>query len=115
IEGIYKTGLEEYDRQYALVDIGLIQRLNGWGSTQVGGFEVFINNVNDLDEMGNLINENYVGEKLQARTMREINPNLFDWLDLQNMNELVIIILMILVAVINMTTVLLILILERTK
>ncbi len=115
IEGIYKTGLEEYDRQYALVDISLIQRLNGWDSTQVGGFEVFINNVNDLEEMGTLINENYVGEKLQARTMREINPNLFDWLDLQNMNELVIIILMLLVAVINMTTVLLILILERTN
>lgn len=114
IAGIYKTGLDEYDRTYALVDIGLIRNLNKWDSTEVGGFEVFINNVNDLDEMGELINENYVGEKMQARTMREINPNLFDWLDLQNMNELVIIILMILVAVINMTTVLLILILERT-
>ena len=115
ITGIYKTGLEEYDRQYALVDIGLIQRLNDWKASEVGGFEVFINDVNDLDEMGNLINENYVGQKLQARTLRQINPNLFDWLDLQNMNERVIIILMILVAVINMTTVLLILILERTN
>jgi len=115
ITGIYKTGLDEYDRMYALVDIGLIQRLNDWQPGEVGGFEVFINNVDDLNAMGNLINENYVGEKLQARTLREINPNLFDWLDLQNMNERVIIILMILVAVINMTTVLLILILERTN
>jgi len=55
------------------------------------------------------------GQRLQAKTMRQINPNLFDWLDLQNMNERVIIILMILVAIINMTTVLLILILERTN
>jgi len=115
ISGIYKTGLEEYDRMYALVDIGLIQRLNDWQLDEAGGFEVFINNVNDLDKIGNLINENYVGQKLQARTLKEINPNLFDWLDLQNMNERVIIILMILVAVINMTTVLLILILERTN
>ncbi|HYV92105.1 MAG TPA: FtsX-like permease family protein [Chitinophagales bacterium] len=115
ITGIYKTGLEEYDRMYALVDIGLIQRLNNWLPKEVGGFEVFINNVNDLDKMGNLINEEYVGQKLQARTLKQINPNLFDWLDLQNMNERVIIILMILVAVINMTTVLLIIILERTN
>jgi lipoprotein-releasing system permease protein len=115
ISGIYKTGLDEYDRLYALVDIGLIQRLNNWDNDEVGGFEVFINNVNDLDRIGNVINEDYVGEKMQAKTMRQINPNLFDWLDLQNMNERVIIILMILVAVINMTTVLLILILERTN
>jgi len=115
ISGIYKTGLDEYDRLYALVDIGMIQRLNGWEPTEVGGFEVFINNVNDLDKMGAMINQDFVGQKLQAKTMREINPNLFDWLDLQNMNERVIIILMILVAVINMTTVLLIIILERTN
>ncbi|MEO5674904.1 MAG: FtsX-like permease family protein [Chitinophagales bacterium] len=115
IAGIYKTGLDEYDRMYALVDIGLIRRLNGWKMNEVGGFEVYISNVNDLDKMGYLINQNFVGQKLEARTMRDINPNLFDWLNLQNMNEQVIIILMILVAVINMTTVLLILILERTN
>jgi len=115
IVGIYKTGLDEYDREYALVDIGLIQRLNNWSSDEIGGFEVFINDVRDLDRLGNTINEDYVGQRLQAKTMRQINPNLFDWLDLQNMNERVIIILMILVAIINMTTVLLILILERTN
>ncbi len=115
IAGIYKTGLDEYDRMYALVDIGLIRRLNGWKMNEVGGFEVYISNVNDLDKMGYLINQNFVGQKLEARTMRDINPNLFDWLNLQNVNEQVIIILMILVAVINMTTVLLILILERTN
>jgi lipoprotein-releasing system permease protein len=65
--------------------------------------------------MGALINEEYIGQDLEAKTMREINPNLFDWLDLQTMNEQVIIIMMILIAVINMTTVLLILILERTN
>ena len=114
ITGIYKTGLEEYDRLYALVDLEMIQRLNGWNSDEAGGFEVFIDDVNELDRMGELVNEE-VGVKLQAKTMKEINPNLFDWLDLQNINENVIIFLMILVAVINMTTVLLILILERTN
>jgi lipoprotein-releasing system permease protein len=115
ISGIYKTGLDEYDRLYALVDIGLIQKINGWPEDQVGGFEVYINNVKELDRLGAVINGEYVGQDLQAKTLREINPNLFDWLDLQTMNERVIIILMILIAVINMTTVLLILILERTN
>jgi len=115
ISGIYKTGLDEYDRLYALVDIGLIQKINNWSGDDIGGFEVFINDVRNLDDMGSLINDEYVGQYLEAKTMREINPNLFDWLDLQTMNERVIIILMILVAIINMTTVLLILILERTN
>ncbi|MEO6168792.1 MAG: FtsX-like permease family protein [Chitinophagales bacterium] len=115
IAGIYKTGLEEYDRLYAIVDIALIQRINNWNSNEVGGFEVFINQVNELDNMGALINSEYIGQDLEAKTMKQVNPNLFDWLDLQTMNEKVIIILMILVAIINMTTVLLILILERTN
>ncbi len=115
ITGIYKTGLDEYDRLYALVDIAMLQRLNSWNEDEVGGFEVYINDVRQLDKMGVQINENYLPEKLQAKTMKEINPNLFDWLDLQNTNEVVIIVLMILVAIINMTTVLLILILERTN
>lgn len=115
ITGIYKTGLEEYDRLYALVDVAMLQRLNNWNEDEVGGFEVYIDDVRQLDKMGEQINENYLPEKLQAKTMKEINPNLFDWLDLQNTNEVVIIVLMILVAIINMTTVLLILILERTN
>ena len=115
IAGIYKTGLDEYDRLYALVDIGLIQRINNWSSEEVGGFEVFIKDVNALDYMGSVINEQFIGQDLEAKTMKEINPNLFDWLNLQTMNEKVIITLMLLVAIINMTTVLLILILERTN
>ncbi len=115
IAGIYKTGLEEYDKLYAIVDLALIQRINNWDSDQVGGFEVFLNDVGQLDEMGEVINTEYAGQYLEAKTMKQVNPNLFDWLELQSMNEKVIIILMMLVAIINMTTVLLILILERTN
>ncbi|MBX7107367.1 MAG: ABC transporter permease [Chitinophagales bacterium] len=115
VAGIYKTGLDEYDRLYAIVDIALLQKINNWTSSEVGGFEIFINNVSELDRMGALINSEYIGQELEAKTMKQVNPNLFDWLDLQTMNEIVIILLMILVAIINMTTVLLILILERTN
>jgi lipoprotein-releasing system permease protein len=115
IAGIYKTGLEEYDKLYAIVDLALIQRINNWDSSQVGGFEIFLNDVRQLDEMGEVINTEYAGQYLEAKTMKQVNPNLFDWLSLQSMNEKVIILLMLLVAIINMTTVLLILILERTN
>jgi lipoprotein-releasing system permease protein len=115
ITGIYKTGLLEYDKVYALVDIAQIQRLNGWTHDEVGGFEVFINDVTHIDELGKTINEDYVGRNLTALTIKEVYPNIFDWLNLQNTNERVILILMTLVAAINMITALLILILERTN
>ncbi len=115
IAGIYKTGLEEFDKMYALCDIADIQQLNNWSADSVSGFEIFINDVSDISAMGKKINENYIGQNLVAQTLKEINPNIFDWLDLQNINEYVILILMTIVAIINMSTALLILILERTN
>jgi len=115
IAGIYKTGLLEYDKIFALVDIAQIQRLNGWTPDQVGGFEVFINDPAKIDALGKTINEDYVGRELRALTIKEVYPNIFDWLNLQSTNERVILILMTAVAAINMITALLILILERTN
>ncbi len=113
--GIYNTGLAEFDRMYAMVDLRVIQKLNNWNEDQIGGYEIFVNDIAQMDALTQLLNEHYVGVQLEARSIRDMNPNLFDWLDLQNVNERVIIILMLLVAVINMITVLLILILERTQ
>ena len=101
IEGIYKTGLEEFDKLYALTDIADIQQLNNWSADSVSGFEIFIDDVKDITIMGKKINENYIGQNLVAQTMKEINPNIFDWLELQNINEYVILILMTIVAIIN--------------
>lgn len=115
IEGIYKTGLEEFDKLYALTDIADIQQLNNWSADSVSGFEVFLDDVKNISAMGKKINETYVGQNLVAQTLKEINPNIFDWLDLQDINEYVILILMTIVAIINMATALLILILERTN
>ena len=115
VTGIFNTGLEEYDRNYALVDIRHIQKLNNWDQGQVGGFEVFIKDVDQLDELGDHIYYNVIGSELYAQTVREFDPNIFDWLDLQDVNVVIILLIMIIVAVINMTTTLLILILERTN
>jgi lipoprotein-releasing system permease protein len=112
--GIYRTGLEEYDRKFALVDIRQIQRLLGWSENEVGGFEVFIEDIDDL-----LPIEDYVyGElpnDLNSETIRSKFPEIFEWLELQNINETVIMALMLSVAIINMMTALLILILERAN
>lgn len=115
VEGIYNTGLEEYDKMYAIVDIRHIQQLNDWDSTQVSGFEVFLEQPSQLDKIADYIMYEVLEYDQMAQTIKEVYPNIFDWLELQNMNELIIILLMLVVAAINMITCLLILILDRTR
>lgn len=115
VAGIYRTGLEEYDRRFALVDIRQIQQLKGWSPDQVSGFEVFVDDVQDVEVLADYIYSELLPQGLYAETIREKLPEIFDWLDLQDINELVILSLMQLVAIINMITALLILILERTN
>jgi lipoprotein-releasing system permease protein len=115
ISGIYKTGIEEYDKRYALVDISFVQNLLGWSSNQVAGFEVFIDNMQDLKPISSYIYSELITNDLTSQTVREEQPAIFDWLDLQDTNEYVILMLMLLVSIINMVTALLILILERTN
>lgn len=115
VKGIFKTGLEEYDSRFALVDIRKIQQLMGWKENEVGGFEVFVENIDDLNPIANHIYYNVLPEDLYAETIEEKFREIFQWLALQDINEVVIMTLMVLVAIINMITALLILILERTN
>ncbi len=115
ISGIYKTGLEEYDQKFALIDIRQIQRLFKWEENEVGGFEVFIDNIDDLQPITEYIYYDQLPADLYAETIREKFPSIFEWLDLQDINEVVILALMVIVAMINMVTALMILILERTN
>ena len=114
ISGIYETGYEDIDKRLVLVDIGQIQRLNFWTENQIGGFEISIKDFNKIDKAGEEVNE-LIGQSVIAQTVKEVNPTVFSWLELQNVNAAVVITLMILVAGINMISALLILILERTN
>jgi lipoprotein-releasing system permease protein len=114
ISGIFETGLEELDKMYVIGDIRHIQKLNGWTPDQVGGFEVLLNNFKDIDRLGKYVYK-IVGFSLDSLTIRQLYPQIFDWLDLQDINVMIILILMILVAGITMISTLLILILERTN
>jgi lipoprotein-releasing system permease protein len=89
--------------------------LQGWSSDQVGGFEVFIDNLQDLDIMTDYIYLEELPGDLYCENIREKFPAIFEWLALQDINEAVILLLMLVVGLINMTTALMILILERTN
>jgi lipoprotein-releasing system permease protein len=114
ISGIYKTGLEEYDRQFALVDLRLVQGLLGWSASQVVGYEVFVENLSKMDSTNAEIYQ-LLPNTLTSETIKEAQPQIFQWLELQDINEGVILSLMLVVGLINMLICLLILILERTN
>lgn len=112
IAGIYETGLDEFDNIYVFCDIAQIRQLNDWKNDQVGGFEVMVKNFKNLDEVGKKV-YNATGYKFKTETIKELYPQIFNWLDLLNINVIIIIILMIAVAGINMISTLLIIILEN--
>lgn len=119
--GIYETSLEDFDKMYVFCDIGHIKRLNGWSDHQVSGFEVFIDDFDRLDAMtmavrdviGYRITEDET--KFKVTNIRIRYPQIFDWLNFQDMNVIIIIVLMLIVAGFNMISGLLILILEKTN
>ena len=113
--GIYKTGLEEYDRKYALADLSAVQELLDWTPEQVSVFEIWLDDVRDIDLYADYILEEYYDETLSVETVRERARVIFEWLQLQDYNEAVIIGLMLAVAIINMITALLVLVLERVE
>lgn len=112
--GMYKTGLEEYDRKFALCDIRAVQELLGWAPDQVAGFEVWLEDLRDLELYNQYIYNEILPPDLLSVSIREKFPAIFEWLDLQDYNEMVILSLMLAVAIVNMITALLVLVLERS-
>ncbi|HEX6190930.1 MAG TPA: FtsX-like permease family protein [Chitinophagaceae bacterium] len=116
IAGIYKTGIEEYDKTFAIGDIKLIQRLNDWAANEIGGYEVFLKNYKQMDRA---VQEFYELDEfpqgLDTRSVHSISPNIFDWLNMQDVTRNLLIGFMIAIAVINLITCLLILVLERVR
>jgi len=120
LTGLYQTSLEQFDMQIMLADIGHIQRLNSWDKSTIGGFEVLIDDFDNIDYMTSIVKElvefrfTEDGTRLAAQNITRTNPQIFDWLQLLDMNVWVILTLMVCVAIINMIAGLIILILDRT-
>jgi lipoprotein-releasing system permease protein len=114
ITGIFRTGIDVYDKVYALTELQLIQRMNGWSSSEIGGYEIdFI----APDNMDRSVEDIFttLPSGWNALTLKELSPEIFDWLKLQNTNKYILIVLMTVVAIINLITCLIILLIERTR
>lgn len=112
--GIYNSGFQEFDAVYLIGDIRHVQRINKWKNGEVGSFEVFLDDFDQIDQKGDEIYES-LPPTLESRTIKEKYFNIFEWLTLFDVNIIVIIVIMIVVATINMVVALLVLILERTQ
>jgi lipoprotein-releasing system permease protein len=116
VSAIYKTGIEEYDKLFAIGDIRLIRRLSEWQDDEIGGYEVFLHDYKKMDTISNYLSKGGVLPDIWiSRTVKEVYPNIFDWLGIQDVNRNVIFTVMSVVAIINLITCLLILVLERTR
>ena len=116
IVGLYKTGIEEYDKTYALGDLQLIRRLNGWGENEIGGYEIFLKDFNQMDEVSEALYDNAAFPELwETKTIREMYPNIFDWLNIIRYNGNILIAIVIVIVIINFITCLIILVLERIR
>ena len=116
ISGIYNTSMEEFDSQLAFVNINNLIKVNNWKSDEVEMLEITLSDFDKLDETTkNLMTsiDNYYQYDIESIT--DLHPQIFDWLNLQDVNFWVIIILMLLVAGVNIVSSVLILILEKTK
>lgn len=121
VAGIYETGFSEYDRVFALTDLKAVQALNRWEPDQVTGVEVMLTGFDKVEpmnwELGSLLDrtQDRYGEQYFVQSVTDLNPGLFAWLDVLDMNVLLILALMIGVAAFTMISGLLILIIERTQ
>ena len=114
ITGIFNSGFQEFDASYILGDIRHIQRINKWSPNQIGAFEVFVNDFDQIQSVGEEVYQ-LTPSNLDSKTIIEKYSYIFDWLQLFDFNIVVILGVMILVATINMVVALLVLILERTQ
>lgn len=114
VVGFYHTGIDEYDKLFMIADINLIRRINNWETDQIGGYEVFVDQYQNIDAISSGLS-NALPSEWMSKSIKEIYPNIFDWLDIQDVNRNVVFIVMGIVALINLITCLLILMLERTN
>jgi len=113
ISGIYETGMEDFDEKIILGDLRLVQRINNWPDSLVGGFQIFVKNYNRLNRYLNIL-EDEVGYELYIEKVSDKYAEIFDWLSLLNRNVVIFLSLTLFVACFNMVSILLILIMERT-
>lgn len=131
VAGIYSSGMEEFDRMTVIGDLGVVQRLNGWNRDQIGGYEIAVMPGADREEIAYLLSETVhsggvldgwgaadtdeTAENLEIATVTDRYPQIFDWLEMLGLNTTIVIVIMLVVAVVNMASGVLIVVLEQTR
>ena len=114
IVGIYSTDLTEFDEKFVVGDMRHLQKINGWDSSQIAGYEVLVNNFDKLDQVAEQV-YNQIDNSLTISTIVEDNPDMFSWLELLNTDIVLILVVMILVCIVSVISALLIMIFEKTS
>lgn len=121
ITGIYETGFADYDKLFVIADIRQVKRLNGWSDDQVSGVELLVDDYGQMDSLAENLyfelmdKQDREGNTYYVRSIKELNPMIFSWLEVLDINVVVILVLMLAVAGFTMISGLLIIILERTN
>jgi len=121
ITGIYETGFADYDKLFVICDIKQVRRLNGWDNDQISGLELLVDDYDKLDQTSEDLffhmaeKTDRHGNSYFVRSVKDLNPMIFNWLDVLDMNVVIIIIIMLAVAGFTMISGLLVIILERTN
>lgn len=114
ITGSYHTGMEEIDKNFAICDIRLLQRVSNWGTSAIHGYQVTVDDYRQATVIADQIYQDHLDPPMNRSTMEEVYGNIFSWLGLMNTNTYIILTIMGIVAFINLSTALLIFIMERT-
>ncbi len=121
VSGIYSSGMDEMDNAFIMTDIRNVQRLSGWSDDEISGYEIYTTDIAAADQFARnlghtlLYDDSDFTQNLAVSSVTELYPNIFDWLKAHDVNTAVIIVIMLVVAFFNMTSALLILVLERTR
>lgn len=114
VAGLYHTGIEEYDNNFAIGDLGFLQSLIQWQPNEAAGYEIWIDNAAAAESAASSL-YTQLPQGIQAKPLASIYPNIFDWLAIQNQTRKIVVLIMLLVASMNLITCLLILVMERTR
>ena len=114
IVGLYESAYQEFDKVYLMTDIRHLRRINKWEEDEIGAFEIFVADFDEVQHVKNKVYQNSAST-LRAMSIVERSPSIFEWIKLFDFNMYLIIAVMIIVAGINMIVALLVLILERTQ
>lgn len=119
VGAIYTQGLGEAEKRLVICDMRNIQRINGWGESQISGYELWISDLSRTGSLSERINQDILfcegAESVAAYSVQSLYPSIFDWLAAHDVNGVVVVSIMLIVAIFNIITVLLILVLERSQ